>query len=49
MAVIRLSNWCVPCDMGCPHWVFITLRFKTLRTSLAIDTYHMIVGSLIIS
>jgi hypothetical protein len=35
--------------LGAHLSVHISSRFKTLRVSLAIDTYHMIVGSLIIS
>jgi hypothetical protein len=38
-----------PCDSRCPHWMFVTSRFKTLRVSLAIDAYYTAVGSLIIS
>jgi hypothetical protein len=44
-----LSNLCVLCNTWCSHWVFITLRFKTLRVSLAIVACHMIVGSPITS
>jgi hypothetical protein len=44
-----LSTWCMPWDTRYPHWVFISLRFKTLRVSLVIDAYRMMLSTLIVS